>query len=213
MGVWRDPLVGRAGELAFLRDRLADARAGAGHVVLVCGPAGIGKTRLVEELAAAADGVQIGWGGAVDDAGMPPLWPWIRAVRGFPAPRTALASVAAGAAHREYGSAEDSIAATFTADAGVVDALTEQCRAGPGLLLVLDDLQWADGATLRLLARLAPEARRLSLLVVGMHRDPAGASLPGAIVHRAEMLSLRALTHSEAAESCPPPSTGPTPPR
>jgi len=186
MGVWRDPLVGRAGELAFLRDRLADARAGAGHVVLVCGPAGIGKTRLVEELAAAADGVQIGWGGAVDDAGMPPLWPWIRAVRGFPAPRTALASVA---------------------------ALTEQCRAGPGLLLVLDDLQWADGATLRLLARLAPEARRLSLLVVGMHRDPAGASLPGAIVHRAEMLSLRALTHSEAAESCPPPSTGPTPPR
>src|SRR5262249_57114696 len=88
---------------------------------------------------------------------------------------------------------------TFTADAGVVDALTEQCRAGPGLLLVLDDLQWADGATLRLLGRVAPEARRLPMLVVGMHRDPAGASLPGAIVHRAEMLSLRALTQNEAA--------------
>ena len=65
----RDPLVGRREELAFLGDRLADARAGSGHVVLVCGPAGIGKTRLVEELAAAADGMQIGWGGAVDDAG------------------------------------------------------------------------------------------------------------------------------------------------
>ena len=114
----RDPLVGRREELAFLRDRLADARAGSGHVVLVCGPAGIGKTRLVEELAAAAGGMQIGWGGAVDDAGMPPLWPWIRAVRDLPGPRAALASVAAGAAQREYGSAEDTVAATFTADTG-----------------------------------------------------------------------------------------------
>jgi DNA-binding CsgD family transcriptional regulator len=199
MGAPRDPLVGRAEELAFLRERLADARAGLGHVVLVCGPAGIGKTRLVEELAGGADGIEIGWGGAVDDAGMPPLWPWIRAVRGLPGPRTALASVAAGAAHREYGSAEDNLAATFTADAGVVDALTEACQAGRALLLVLDDLQWADGATLRLLGRVAPEARRLSMLVVGMHRDPAGASLPAAIVHRAEMLSLRALTQNEAA--------------
>jgi hypothetical protein len=87
----RDPLVGRHEELVFLQDRLADMRAGTGHVVLVCGPAGIGKTRLVEELAAAADGMQVGWGAAVDDAGMPPLWPWIRAVRGLPEPRTAVA--------------------------------------------------------------------------------------------------------------------------
>src|SRR5215831_18575817 len=94
MGASRDPLVGRRVELAFLGDRLADARAGLGHVVLVCGPAGIGKTRLVEELAAAADGIQVGWGGAVDDAGMPPLWPWVRAVRDLPGTRTALASMA-----------------------------------------------------------------------------------------------------------------------
>jgi DNA-binding CsgD family transcriptional regulator len=195
----REPLVGRGGELAFLRDRLADARGGSGHVVLVCGPAGIGKTRLVEELAAAADGMQIGWGGAVDDAGMPPLWPWIRAVRDLPGPRAALASVAAGGAQREYSSAEDAVAATFTADTGVVDALAEQSRSGPGLLVVLDDLQWADGATLRLLERIAPEARRLPVLVVGMHRDPAGGSLPGAIAHRAAVLSLRPLTANEAA--------------
>src|SRR6266480_3129862 len=60
----RDPLIGRPGELAFLQDRLADARAGSGHVVLVCGPAGIGKTRLAEELAAAADGIRVCWGTA-----------------------------------------------------------------------------------------------------------------------------------------------------
>ena len=195
----RDPLVGRREELAFLGDLLADARAGSGHVVLVCGPAGIGKTRLVEELAAAADGMQIGWGGAVDGAGMPPLWPWIRAVRDLPGPRAALASVAAGAAQREYSSAEDAVAATFTADTGVVDALAEQSQSGSGLLVVLDDLQWADGATLRLLERVAPEARRLAMLVVGMHRDPAGGSLPGSIAHRAAVLSLRPLTQNEAA--------------
>jgi DNA-binding CsgD family transcriptional regulator len=195
----RDPLVGRREELAFLRDRLAEARAGSGHVVLVCGQAGIGKTRLVEELTAAADGMQTGWGGALDDAGMPPLWPWIRAVRDLPAPRTAVASVVAGSALREYGSAEETVAATFAADTGVVDALGEQSRAGPGLLLVLDDMQWADGATLRLLERVASEARRLPMLVVGMHRDPAGGSLPGSIAHRAEVLSLRPLTQNEAA--------------
>jgi DNA-binding CsgD family transcriptional regulator len=199
MATPRDPLVGRRQELAFLRDRLADARSGSGHVVLVCGPAGIGKTRLVEELAAAADGMQVSWGGAVDDAGMPPLWPWIRAVRALPAPRTAVASVAAGAAQREYSSAEDTVAATFAADTGVVDAFEEQSRSGPGLLVVLDDLQWADGATLRLLGRVASASRRLPLLVVGMHRDPAGGSLPGSIAHRAEVLSLRPLTQNEAA--------------
>jgi DNA-binding CsgD family transcriptional regulator len=195
----RDLLVGRDEELAFLQDRLADARAGSGHIVLVCGPAGIGKTRLVEELAAGADGMHVGWGAAIDDAGMPPLWPWIRAVRGLSAPRAAVASVAAGSAQREYGSAEDAAAATFAADTDVVDALEEQSRAGPGMLLVLDDLQWADGATLRLLGRVTPAVRQLAVLVVGMHRDPAGASLPGAIAHRAEMLTLRPLTQNEAA--------------
>jgi predicted ATPase len=195
----RDLLVGRDEQLAFLQDRLASARAGSGHLVLVCGSAGIGKTRLVEELAARADGVQVGWGAAIDDAGMPPLWPWIRAVRDMPAPRAAVASVAAGAAQREYGSAEDAAAATFAADTHVVDALEEQSLAAPRLLLVLDDLQWADGATLRLLGRVASAVRRLPVLIVGMHRDQEGSSLPGAIAHRADMLSLRPLTHAESA--------------
>jgi DNA-binding CsgD family transcriptional regulator len=196
----RDPLIGRPGELAFLQDRLADARAGSGHVVLVCGPAGIGKTRLAEELAAAADGMRVCWGTAVDDAGMPPLWPWTRAFRDLPEPRAALASVAAGAAQRDYGSAEDTSAATFAADTTVVDALERQSRADPGLLVVLDDLQWADEATLRLLERVAPEVRRLPVLVVGAHRDPAGGSQAASSAHRAtEVLSLGPLARNDAA--------------
>src|SRR6516225_9401542 len=88
----REPLVGRDAELGFLQDRLAAARAGAGQVVLVCGAAGIGKTRLAEELAARAGDVQVGWGAALDDAGMPPLWPWARAVRDLPAPSAAVSA-------------------------------------------------------------------------------------------------------------------------
>jgi transcriptional regulator with AAA-type ATPase domain len=55
-----DQLVGRGEELAFLRQRLAAARSGSGRLVLVCGPAGIGKTRLVEELVVEGHDVPVG---------------------------------------------------------------------------------------------------------------------------------------------------------
>jgi DNA-binding CsgD family transcriptional regulator/tetratricopeptide (TPR) repeat protein len=196
----REPLVGRGVELGFLQDRLASARAGAGQVVLVCGAAGIGKTRLAEELVASAGDVQVGWGAALDDAGMPPLWPWARAVRDLPAPSAAVATIAAGAVQSRYGSAEDAAAAAFAADTQVVDALAEQARRGRALLLVLDDLQWADGATLRLLGRVAREVRRLPLLIVGTQRDPGGGSRPGSPAPGvSDVLNLRPLTPTESA--------------
>jgi DNA-binding CsgD family transcriptional regulator len=174
--------VGRQQELSLLTRRLADARGGCGGVVLISGPAGIGKTRLVEEFLAGAGETPTGWGAAVADAGMPALWPWTRALRALPGPRAALASLIAGDAQPEYGSAEDAAATTFAAATRVLDALTEAASEGTGLLLVLDDLHWADRATLRLLERIAAEVRRLALLIVGTHRDVAGAPLHG--VHR-----------------------------
>lgn len=194
-----DQLVGRAEELAFLRDRLADARGGAGHLVVVTGPAGIGKTRLVEELVAAADMV-VGWGAAVDDAGMPALWPWTRALRHLPAPRAALASLAAGATQSELASADDAAAVTFAADTAVVDALDAEARSGTGLLVVLDDLQWADQSTRRLLERLAAEVRRMPVLVVCTSRDTIGDSTQALPASRATaVLNLRPLTAAESA--------------
>jgi DNA-binding CsgD family transcriptional regulator len=171
--------VGRQEELELLGRRLADARAGSGRVVLISGPAGIGKTRLVEEFMAVAGGIATGWGTAVTDAGMPALWPWTRALRGLPGPRAALASLVAGDTQAAYGSADDAAATTFAADTRVVDALADQAVSGTGLLLVLDDLHWADQATIRLLERVATDVRRLPLLVVGTHRDGAGEPLHG----------------------------------
>jgi DNA-binding CsgD family transcriptional regulator len=203
VAVTRDPFVGRREELALLRRRCAEARAGSGHLVLVGGPAGIGKTRLVEEVVAAAtaDGVPTGWGAAVDDAGMPALWPWIRALRALAAPREALTRVVAGALQREYGSAEDAAALTFAADTAVVDAVADCAGATSGLVIVIEDLQWADQATLRLLERVTAEIRRLPLIVLVTVRDGAGGSLAGQLIRNAtDVLSLGPLTLGEAIE-------------
>jgi DNA-binding CsgD family transcriptional regulator len=197
----RDPFVGRRVELLLLRRRLADARAGSGHLVLVGGSAGIGKTRLIEEVVATADGVPAGWGAAIDDAGAPPLWPWTRALRGMPAPSEALAGVVAGASQRESGSAEEAAAATFAADTAVVDAVAEYAATMSGLVVVIEDLQWADRATLRLLERVTTEVRRLPLLVLATVRDAVGGSLPGPLVRNAtEVVILGPLTLGEASE-------------
>ncbi|HEU4424525.1 MAG TPA: AAA family ATPase, partial [Pilimelia sp.] len=195
----QERFVGRQDELSVLSRRLADARTGAGGVVLVSGPAGIGKTRLVEEFLATVDGVAIGWGTAAPDAGMPALWPWTRALRGMPGPRATLAALVAGDTQREYGSADEAAAATFAADTAVVDALEERARAGAGMLLVLDDLHWADHATLRLLRRVEAEVRRLPLLLIATHRDGAGEALVGHRSGATEELRLGPLDRADAS--------------
>src|SRR4051812_28205282 len=73
------PFVGRARELEELRASLDDAAAGRGRLVLVTGEPGIGKTRLLQELAGAA--AERGWevltGRCWEGGGAPAYWPWI----------------------------------------------------------------------------------------------------------------------------------------
>ncbi|HEU5430042.1 MAG TPA: ATP-binding protein, partial [Thermomicrobiales bacterium] len=92
----RTPLVGRARERAILADRLAAAVGGSTSVALVSGEPGVGKTRLLDALAAdaRAAGATVLRGGASDAAGMPPYLPFIEALgRGLrEAPATILAA-------------------------------------------------------------------------------------------------------------------------
>ena len=62
---------------------LADAEAGRGRVVMLAGEPGIGKTRMIEELASYTfvTGSQVLWGRCYEDSGAPPYWPWIEITR------------------------------------------------------------------------------------------------------------------------------------
>ncbi|SFF41636.1 ATP-binding protein [Blastococcus tunisiensis] len=165
-----DAFVGRTAELAELSAGIVAAAAGRGGLLLLSGPAGIGKTRTVEEATARAPAVA--WGRCVDDPGAPPLWPWRRVVRTLPEVRAAVAQALSGIDLLREGSA-DPEAARFTLVATATEALLDAAEPA-GLVVVLEDLHWADETSLRLLRHLAGEVQRSRLLVVATYRDPAG---------------------------------------
>lgn len=164
------PFVGRQLELALLLDRLSAVPDGHGGVLLVSGPAGIGKTRLVEEALTRYGGV-VGRGVCTDDRGAPPLWPWRRAlaalgrVTGDPGPADVLRP-GDGPAPEPAALA----AARFRMLTDATDALLRVASVRP-VVLVLEDLHWADAESLELLRRVADEAGDSPLLVLGTHRD------------------------------------------
>ncbi len=155
-------IVGRTAELALIDRALTEARGGHGRLLLVSGAAGIGKSRLA---AAAADrardlGMRVASGYAVDDPGAPPLWPWLRALRGRPG-----AEAVPGA---EAG--EPDAAARFRLFVAITDLLQEHAAAH-GLLLVLEDMHWADRTSVLLVRHLLAELPSAPLAVVLTCRD------------------------------------------
>ncbi|GAA2703482.1 ATP-binding protein [Actinoplanes palleronii] len=165
-------LVQRDAELAMLDLRLGQVRAGAGAVIVVDGPAGIGKSSLLAAAGsrAAASGLRVltAWGGPLEhDAGwgiarqlFAPLWQsreWDALVMGAAAPaRRALdADLAAPA---PTGDAMHAAAHGLT-------WLTCGLAARSGTVLVVDDVHWADAPSLRWLGQLS---RRLAGLPLGI---------------------------------------------
>jgi DNA-binding SARP family transcriptional activator len=148
------PLEGRADELGWLEAGLADALAGRGRLFVVVGGPAAGKTRLVDELASSAkeDGARILWGRGWAGGGAPAYWPWTQALR------DALPALAT-----------DEPEARFRFYEAVTGALRDQAAAQP-LLLVLDDLQAADEASILLLEFVAAELPEMSALVVAVGR-------------------------------------------
>ncbi|MFC4942976.1 ATP-binding protein [Pseudonocardia sp. GCM10023141] len=176
--------VGRATELEEVADQLEDALAARPRIVLVSGEAGIGKTRLVAELCrlAGARAVPAWWGGCSEDAGAPAYWPWRRILRSWlaaaaPGEVARMAAVAGELARiaPELGPAPAEPAGPeqrFVLFDAAARFFTEAAAAG-GLVLVIDDAQWADPASLALLAHLGREVRAARLLLVVTYRDVA----------------------------------------
>jgi tetratricopeptide (TPR) repeat protein len=175
--------VGRTQELALLRQLLARAADGTPLVAVIGGEAGVGKTRLVEQLATACgQDVQVLRGGCVPlgEEGLP-LAPATEALRGLadqldPAELVAVA----GPARAELGRllpdlawGDNATAAPVVAEAGQGQlferllGVIERLATGAPLLLVLEDLHWADRSTRNLVAFLAASLRsgRVMLLL------------------------------------------------
>jgi DNA-binding winged helix-turn-helix (wHTH) protein len=185
------PFVDRESEMEQLRAVLVAALGGERRVVLLQGPPGIGKTRLAAELAldAARSGFDVHVGRAHEGDGAPPFWPWIQILRSFGEVRSALdlrlaARVAAPDLVRLVPElrpklGEPSPPIELRSEQGrfrMLDSVTgflrSAARARP-LLLVLDDLHWADEASLALLVFLARGVIDAPLAIVGTHRPVA----------------------------------------
>ncbi|MFJ9824874.1 ATP-binding protein [Streptomyces sp. NPDC101160] len=157
-------LVGRAALLTSLCRQVDAAAAGRGGLVLLAGEPGIGKTALAAEVLsyARSRGVTAAWGNCEDGGTAPGLWPWqqiLRAVTGRPEP------LGGGDGARARVGGEDARTALFE---GIAERLLE---GGEPLVAVLDDLQWADTASVLLLARLGRRAGHEPLLLLGTYRD------------------------------------------
>jgi DNA-binding CsgD family transcriptional regulator/tetratricopeptide (TPR) repeat protein len=156
--------VGRARELTELERALEAARAGSGLTVLLAGEPGIGKTRLASELArrARAEGVEVLLGRSIDLVGTElPYQPFVEALR----PLGELPQADGPPAGSQLRVFEHTLA-----------LLTERAAAAP-VLLVLEDLHWADTSTLDLVVFLAHNLHDQQVLLLATSRadDPASA--------------------------------------
>jgi predicted ATPase len=161
--------------MAELRQALEDTLSGQGRVFLLAGNPGIGKTRTAQELArnAAESGMLPTWGRCYDGEGAPPYWPWIQLLRTFlqqtGSDRLALL-MGPGAADigellpevREKlpdlgpPTSLEPDQARFRLFDSIARFIKNMARNQP-LMLILDDLHWADRPSLMLLEFLGQE--------------------------------------------------------
>ena len=201
--------------MEILEGALEDAVSGRGRLVMLCGEPGIGKTRAAQELAARAQkrGGQVLWGWCYEGEGAPPYWPWVQVIRSY------VQQADPGRLRSEMGPGAADIAeivteirqklpdletppelepeqARFRLFDSVTTFLNYVSQAQP-LMLVLDDLHWADRSSLLLLEFLARAIGESPLLLVGTYRDvevtrihPLSQTL-GALVREQHFQSVR----------------------
>ena len=181
--------VGRGREMEELRGTVGEALAGRGRLVMLAGQPGIGKTRTAQELAAVAEqqGARVLWGWCYEGEGAPPYWPWVQLIRPYVSqtnPEQLRSEMGPGASDiagivpevrsklpdLEPVPSLEPEQARFRLFDSVASFLNRVSEAQP-LVLVMDDLHWADRSSLLLLQFLARQLGASRILVVGCYRD------------------------------------------
>ena len=167
------PFVGRDQELADLGSALEEASSGVGSLVLVTGEPGIGKTRLMSELArvAAQRGLRVATGRCWEEGGAPPYWPWIQVIRALGGDLDELVVPASS-------NAAQRLAPTAVVPEGervrLFDAVGRFLSAASSerpILVVLDDLHAGDEPSLLLLRFLGEVVAEARILLVASYRE------------------------------------------
>jgi DNA-binding CsgD family transcriptional regulator len=182
-------LVGRDGEMALLTGLIEELVRGRGNSVLIEGEPGIGKSALVRAAVAEAPtaGCHVFWG-VGDELGQAlPLLPFLDGLRvrepSANPRRNAIVRLLRGEVSADRGTDVPAMLAEQ-----LLALIAEQCTMRP-TILVIDDLQWADQASLTLWGRLARSARRMPLLLAGMMRP---------VPKRKDVLTLRRVADDAA---------------
>ena len=168
----RTPLVGRATELARLSEAAERARNGAGSLLLLAGEAGVGKSRLAEEVAGSDD---LLLRGAASSGATTAYGPMVDALRArLRADPDALAECGPLLSHLALLLPELGSAATEAKRATIFEAIRcalAHLSSERLAIVALDDLQWSDETTLELLAALAPSLAEMRVLVIAAYRS------------------------------------------
>ncbi len=179
-------LLGREAEMAALEGAVRRTAEGHGGVWVLSGEAGIGKTRLVQELAvrARSSGTVVAVGQTDETSDSAPYWPWGQVFRNLPGvPRDGAVGVVMGDVLASADGASLTQAALHEAVAGV---LVDEARTSGPLLVIVEDLHWADEASLALLSAVAEHAHDVPLMLLCTYRaeDTAPAGAFGAMLAR-----------------------------
>jgi len=181
--------VGRDQEMSELQVALHETLSGRGQVVMLVGEAGSGKTRLAEQLATYSRmrGAHVLIGRCYEGDGAPAFWPWIEVLRAYvrnmetPLLKATMRSGAADIAHLVADVRErlPNLSPQLSLEPEqarfrLFDSITSFLKNGANLcplVLIIEDLHWADVPSLMLLQFLVRDFTDVRMLVVSTYRD------------------------------------------